>query len=277
MELSSVFDDYPNPMYIVKPIVENGMVKDFTYMYANQSFCIFIGRSYNELIGRNYSDNFDEPGEEFWLNLFLDSALHRRHLYVDDVSTVIDTRMCTEVFHIAPNLCGCIIHDFKKLSSMLFSTINKEEELRYKANYDCLTGFYNRYYLEEQYEEISKYKNVGITFLDINNLKVTNDTLGHKAGDKLITNVCDTIRSIYKDSMVFRVGGDEFVVITVEKDKNAFMEISHQCVETFEKDCSVAVGYGFYERVDNLADCIEECDTLMYENKKQMKSKLINR
>lgn len=272
MKLKKVFDDYPNPMYIVKPIIEDGVTKDFTYMYANKSFCIFIGRSYGELVGRNYSDNFDEPGEEFWFNLFSESALHRKHLYVDNVSTVIDTKMCTEVFHISPNLCGCIIHDFKKISSMMFKSMNIEDELRYKANYDCLTGFYNRYFLEEQYDEISKRSNVGITYLDINNLKVTNDTLGHKAGDSLIVRVSNTIKLIYNDSMVFRVGGDEFVVITVDRDREDFLKLSQQCITAFSKDCSVAVGYGFYERVDNLSDCIEECDALMYENKKRMKA-----
>jgi GGDEF domain-containing protein len=71
--------------------------------------------------------------------------------------------------------------------------------------------------------------------------------------------------------MVFRVGGDEFVVITVEKNREDFLKLSQQCITTFSKDCSVAVGYGFYEHVDNLVDCIEECDALMYENKKHMK------
>jgi diguanylate cyclase (GGDEF)-like protein len=58
-----------------------------------------------------------------------------------------------------------------------------------------------------------------LTMLDIDNFKLYNDTYGHCAGDKVIISVADTMRSVYqrKSDYNFRVGGEEFIVITIDK------------------------------------------------------------
>lgn len=268
LEFAEVFDEYPNPFYIIKPIVVDGIPEDLEYIYVNKAFCIFLGLSPEELIGHRFLEYY-EKGERTWLNLFADAAIGRKHVYVENVSSIISKMMYTEVFHINPDLCGCIIHDFRNVSDDMKSKEN--EELWHKANYDCLTGFYNRFYLNELYDDISQKEKIGITFLDINNLKVTNDTLGHAAGDELIVRISDMIRSYYKDSLIFRVGGDEFVIITIGYDKERFLRLSEESMAAFENGNLAAVGYCFYEKVENLKECINQCDALMYEQKKRMK------
>jgi diguanylate cyclase (GGDEF)-like protein len=269
MKLAEVFDEYPNPLYIVRPFIENGKADDFEYVYVNRAFSMFVGRSRNELVGHKFSDNFTEKGESVWMNTFVQSAVGKKHVYVENLSIVINKIMYTEVFHIEPDMCGCIIHDFKTVSDDLKTRENRE--LRNKANSDSLTGFYNRFYLREIYSDISQKSKIGVTYLDINNLKMTNDALGHAAGDRLIVRVSDMIRARYEDSLVFRVGGDEFVIITIGREREIFLKHSEETRKLFEKENIAAIGYNFYDKVDNLEECIDHCDTLMYDNKKRMK------
>lgn len=271
LDLSKIFDEYPSPLYIVKPIVVNGASDDFEYVFCNNAFCIFVGKSKEELVGHNYRECFRVKGERHWLDNFVDVAVNKKYLVVNDVSTVIKKRMYTELFHISPDMCGCVIRDFETVLEGMETL--KNEELRRKANCDYLTGFFNRFYLNELYADISGKANVGITFLDINNLKTTNDTKGHAAGDELIIRVSEMLRSHYRDSMIFRMGGDEFLVITEGCTRDEFMKISEEGKALFEKDKLVAMGYHFYEIVEDLKESIQYCDQLMYEQKRRMKGK----
>jgi diguanylate cyclase (GGDEF)-like protein len=267
--LENVFDEYPNPFFIIRPILSDGLASDFEYIYVNKALCLFLGRSYDELVGRRFSENFKKKGEKVWLRAFTKTAVDKQHFFMSDVSNIIRKKLYTEFFHIEPDLCGCIIHDYKDISATIHQSENSK--LAHRANYDYLTGFYNRFYLREQYDTISKQENVGVTFLDINNLKITNDTRGHAAGDDLITMVSDKIRKIYKDSMVFRMGGDEFLIITTGLGKDEFLRLSEDGRKEFEKNNLAAVGCGFYEHIDKLRECIHECDARMYAHKNKMK------
>lgn len=267
--LTEVFDEYPNPFFIIKPILVDGVSNDFKYMYVNNAFSIFLGRNKEELMGHRFGEYFS-GGESDWFELFVEAAFGRKHVLVDNVSSLISKKLYAEVFHIEPDMCGCMIHDFKTVSDDMKSYEN--EMLRRKANCDYLTGFYNRFYLNELQAEIEKKVNVGITFLDINNLKVTNDTLGHAAGDELILRFSNILRSHYDDSMIFRMGGDEFVIITERRTKDDFIKLSEEGKEIFEKDNLAAMGFHFYEKIENLKESIDQCDRMMYEHKRCMKS-----
>lgn len=269
LDVKDIFDEYPNPTYIVRPIIKDGVSDDFEYVYVNKAFALFLGLNQEEMIGHTYLEVFRKTGERVWLDLFASTATGKKHVYAENISEVIDKKMYTELFYIAPNLCGCIIHDFQVVTDDLRDNENKE--LWHKANYDCLTGFYNRFYLKELYDDISGVPKTGITFLDINNLKLTNDSFGHAAGDRLILKVAGMIRNYYKGSMVFRVGGDEFVIITNGLSEQEFLSLAQRNRALFEEDNLAALGYCFYEKINDLNDCIEHCDSLMYERKKILK------
>ena len=90
-----------------------------------------------------------------------------------------------------------------------------EEKLERLSYYDGLTGAYNRYYLEKEVNVLDAEKDTptGIIFCDLDNLKITNDTLGHDFGDKLIVNAFKILKGIVPEtSIIARTGGDEFAV-----------------------------------------------------------------
>jgi diguanylate cyclase (GGDEF)-like protein len=268
LNLKAVFDDYPNPVYIIRPEVVDGSAEDFQYLYVNNAFCFLLGRNQEELVGRNFLEVFKMKGERQWLDSFVDAAYRRKHLYVDHISVVINKKMYTEIFHVQPDMCACIVHDFEDMSG---SAAVENQALRQKANSDYMTGFYNRFYLRELSADISSKNNVGISFLDINNLKQTNDLYGHAAGDELILRIASMMRSHYRDSMIFRVGGDEFVIITEGYNREDYLEFAQNCKQAFAKDNLAAVGYAFFEEITDLQESLNQCDQLMYEQKRLMK------
>jgi GGDEF domain-containing protein len=75
----------------------------------------------------------------------------------------------------------------------------------------------------------------------------------------------------YKNSMIFRIGGDEFVIITEGVSEDEFIKMSKEGKKLFEKDNLAAIGYRFYRKIDNLDYCIHQCDELMYSQKRFMK------
>jgi diguanylate cyclase (GGDEF)-like protein len=164
----------------------------------------------------------------------------------------------------------------------------REQSLRLSANRDSMTGLRNTTsYVAWIAEFDKKISNGGVDFgvamLDLNDLKKTNDEYGHEMGDKLIVSSAKIISDVFKKSPVFRIGGDEFLVVLQNEDlKNCeelFSLLQLKCLSTFiadkHKPISIAVGFSRFDPDKDLRfiDVFKRADYQMYENKKQMKSK----
>jgi len=84
---------------------------------------------------------------------------------------------------------------------------------------DVLTGLRNRRGYEERLASIPPEAPVLAVFCDVNSLKSVNDRLGHDAGDALIKRTADLLRKLFADNEVFRISGDEFVVLVQDPEK----------------------------------------------------------
>ena len=99
-----------------------------------------------------------------------------------------------------------------------------EEQIAYLAYHDSLTGLANRKRFEEELalglaRARRKQTSVAVLFLDLNNFKRVNDTLGHDVGDRLLERVADRLRTATRDTdIVARQGGDEFLVLVADID-----------------------------------------------------------
>ncbi len=103
-----------------------------------------------------------------------------------------------------------------------------EHELASQARHDLLTGLPNRLDLMELFSVAHESGDpddlVAVTFLDLDNLKIVNDGLGHTAGDRLLVAVAHELRDQAREDVVFRFGGDEFVDVAVVADEDAALE-----------------------------------------------------
>ena len=154
------------------------------------------------------------------------------------------------------------------------------------ARRDELTGAKNKTAYHELEEAIQQTLENGVDYLafaiavcDLNDLKKINDTLGHKAGDEYIKSACKLICDIFAHSPVFRVGGDEFVVLLTERDytdrENLISRLRKQVLENKAKGDGpvIATGIAEYQTEEDtkVSDVFERADSEMYENKKALK------
>ena len=157
-------------------------------------------------------------------------------------------------------------------------------QARLDANVDALTGVKNRHAFLVAEERLNarlaeeRAARFAIVILDVNDLKVINDAEGHKAGDQYLKDACRIICNIFKHSPVFRVGGDEFVVISRGEDYEHIEELVAAMRDHNEEALQnggiiIACGMARHEDEETVAPVFERADERMYENKSDLKNR----
>ena len=153
---------------------------------------------------------------------------------------------------------------------------------------DSLTGVRNKMAYDNYIAELKsriengEVKSYGIAILDTNNLKEINDTYGHENGNAYLVNSCKLICQIFAHSPVFRIGGDEFLVILLDEDLDNHHDLLKQLKESMDltknasfpwKQISIACGIGIatYAKATTIADTFNKADSDMYKNKRAIK------
>jgi diguanylate cyclase (GGDEF)-like protein len=155
-------------------------------------------------------------------------------------------------------------------------------QIQYEAEEDNLTTLKNKKAYYKQKKMFNSCHSIGVLFLDINNLKITNDSYGHKAGDELIMSVANVIKKCTgADAFSYRFGGDEFVMIFTNISKEKFLSIKNTLLNDFSKihlelsplKVSVAIGQSYENNTIDIEKSLQIADGDMYENKRIIKIK----
>lgn len=161
--------------------------------------------------------------------------------------------------------------------------VDIESEL---ARKDALTGIRNRNAYEEEIKRLTWQLHEGKTkfgfaVVDVNFLKRINDTYGHECGNITLKECCMLVCRVFTHSPVFRIGGDEFVVILENEDydniKNLVAEFNaaqNKKADAPWKQVSAAIGYALYnsDRDDCVENVFSRADKAMYRRKREMKA-----
>lgn len=178
---------------------------------------------------------------------------------------------------------GCISHYVTVFSDISERKAN-EERIRHLAQHDALTGLPNRFTLAAHLEHAlaraeRSGEKVGLMFIDLDNFKNINDTLGHHIGDRLLCEVARRIsRAVRKSDIVARIGGDEFVVVLestkVETDEGfVAQKIIDQLADSVTIDGNVlhttpSIGLAIFpEDGENAEELMKNADVAMYHAK----------
>jgi diguanylate cyclase (GGDEF)-like protein len=154
--------------------------------------------------------------------------------------------------------------------------VRKDREILNLTRHDPLTGLMNRRaYSEELKRPMSEFRlPVSVVMADINGLKITNDAFGHAAGDQLLLLITEMFRRHFRsDDMIFRIGGDEFVVFLQETPRamaDAIVDaIKSEMERTVLFGLTVSVSFGIDTDVDGseLLDSIKFAEIEMYNHK----------
>lgn len=163
-------------------------------------------------------------------------------------------------------------------------------QLYHLSNYDQLTNLHNRRFFEKQLAIMDVEENLplGIIMADVNGLKLINDSFGHEAGDRLLKETGKSLRQVCHDKeLVFRIGGDEFVIILPKTNPSETRKIIKEIANISKKvdldhvKLSISFGMGIKnEASQDIADILKIAEDDMYSNKlvegPSMRSKTID-
>jgi diguanylate cyclase (GGDEF)-like protein len=167
--------------------------------------------------------------------------------------------------------------------------LDEQEKFKQYATLDPLTGFLTRNeglaFLEKQLE-FARFNgvNVVLCFIDINGLKQVNDSFGHAEGDIMLETFAKTVKSTARENdLIFRYGGDEFILVLYDVDKKTAEKVwgrinnqLHKVNLELEKpyEINAAVGYAEYNYLEKqtINELIDIADKEMYINKNKMKA-----
>ena len=159
----------------------------------------------------------------------------------------------------------------------------KNLELSYSAANDYLTDLPNRAQLFNTLDRIittSQFEKTGIFFIDLDRFKVINDTMGHLYGDIFIKLVSKRLRNrLSDDIMLYRHGGDEFIILAPHSDLTEYEKIAKEVVDAFNEPFSisgdeifttVSVGISIYpDHGKNTETLLKNADKAMYSAKEE--------
>ncbi len=158
--------------------------------------------------------------------------------------------------------------------------MNAEEMVRYLAYHDNLTGLANRFLLAEELErELSSAERhgdtTGIAYIDLDDFKPVNDTMGHSVGDQALRIVAERLSAAVRESdLVARMGGDEFIVLLPRLSRPQDLPaIAAKIAEEVSKpmriaehrfSVSVSIGLALHEPGESADAFVVRADLAMY-------------
>lgn len=145
------------------------------------------------------------------------------------------------------------------------------DRLRYLSENDILTGVHNRNAMNRRLLALkAENRALGIIYVDLNNLKWTNDTYGHSVGDSRLRDMSALMKSVCPPQDIYRLGGDEFVAFLDGADEDSF----EKTIENFRKAAKsrsihVAVGGRWIPHASSLERGMRDAEHRMYSEKRR--------
>lgn len=149
-------------------------------------------------------------------------------------------------------------------------------QLRQLGTVDLLTGVLNRNAMNNRVDALCRddsrrRRSIGVVFADLNGLKQTNDNEGHYSGDLLLRQASLALQKVFTDCEIYRAGGDEFVIITLELSERQLADRVRQLKKNAEEPDGVSFAVGFYydETSGDIRRAMRAADERMYEDKRK--------
>ena len=268
---------------------------DGRWIRVNAALCRILGYSEAELLERTFVDITHPDDVE------TDTELNRRVLageipryqlekrYLDARGRVVWASLSVALVR---DDDGRPIHFISQISDVT-SVKRVHDTLLSKASHDVLTGLPNRSVLADRMTDAlrsaeEETTGVAVLFCDLDSFKPVNDTLGHAAGDAVLTEVAARLRRVVRpDDVVARIGGDEFVIVGrgFPGEPAAIMAAAHRLADRVREAISapyrvagttatigVSIGVTIAEPSDTPDDLIGRADALMYDVKNRSRT-----
>ena len=192
--------------------------------------------------------------------------------------------VCFAVLAILSAKAKLNMHTYLLILAMISSFLLEQYN---KIRVDNLTKLYNRYGMDaELKEQLRQYErehedSFYVISCDLDNFKNINDTWGHLEGDRALVLIARTLSKVAEKfrSNVFRIGGDEFVIITDKSEKGLADAVIASLKEELDNikfrddfDIKMSIGVSLYDGVTPISELLESADKRMYEAKRKSKT-----
>ena len=227
MKFENAFYDSPVIMLITR--LSNGMIYD-----VNKAFTHSLGFEKQEAVGKTTLELgiWPEPAarKEVFRALEESGKIDSIELqFKRKDNSIIETVYSSRIINmLGEQFIISLANDVTQLGEA-------KKELVYMATHDALTGLLNRHELSNHFQELKlNYQKTKVSFalimIDLDKFKPINDTFGHDFGDKVLIQVGEFLKAIFKGHFVARLGGDEFIVLL--KDETRETEIIKRLMKT---------------------------------------------
>ncbi|MDO9207137.1 MAG: diguanylate cyclase [Sulfuricurvum sp.] len=260
--------------------------------YVSKAFCQISGYTKEELIGHNHRiiRHPDMPAElftELWTTISSGKIWHGeiKNKNADGNYYWVDTT-------ISPNYENGKIIGYTAVRH----DISDKKLIEELAITDSMTGLYNRrYYVKKIQEEMNRVKrhdtSIALMMIDVDNFKLYNDTYGHQAGDKVLTDVAGILKEYTSRSgeYAFRLGGEEFAILVSGMREEEYIDLGNRIRVEIEKmeiphinnDISpfvtISMGIALYDSVSEMTceELYKEADIQLYKAKNNGRNRVM--
>ena len=254
------------------------------YIGCNKSFENLLAKKESEIIGKNDFELFEED---------LAKVFRREDFEVLDENNLITSNEWIifghkRIFFQTKRIP--FIYKNKKIGILgiardITGLYEIQEKLKKQTYYDELTKIFNRKAynerIQEKFDLFDRYDtNFTIAMYDIDDFKKINDTYGHDIGDKVLVEITNEVKSIIrKTDFLFRVGGEEFVIIFDKISLDESYDIAEKIriniskMQIIENE-KITISMGITQAIanDNPQSIYERVDKLMYQSKRNNKN-----
>lgn len=299
---------------ILDSITEGVVVLDdeMNVLHWNKYMVGLVGLNKNEVENKNIFEIFDKLDKPFYRQIF-DKAIKKGNQYFFSSkihkNVIVENREINfKINRIEKSGKKNMIIEFadvtnefirvrqlretvKKLSALNKELKEKEQEISKLAYKDNLTNLSNRALFYSYAEKMiaSAQRNgtiLGVVFIDIDKFKSINDTYGHQVGDQALIETANLLaRNTRRADMVFRFGGDEFIILLTDlKDEKSHKEVLSRIVRESKRirvndgiEIAFSIGVSLYPKDGtNIEILVQKADKAMYDYKRDPKNGMIH-
>lgn len=212
---------------------ENHCPTDYSILDTNPAFIANTGLAREQIIGMKISELLPEFNFLKWNPEAHDESAACTEMHINEHFNFRDKWYKVSAFSPKDGFVSIMLSDITEMK-------NAESIIRRQAYTDAMTGFFNRTYFEDVMSRtgsiMNELKPISFIIIDIDGLKITNDTFGHRTGDELLVEAAKIISRVFSaNGIISRVGGDEFCIILYNTDYETSSGKRNQVVQLMDE------------------------------------------
>ncbi len=251
-----IFDNEGNPI-------------DYRFISVNKSFEQITGFKRENLIGKTVLEVLPNT-EDYWIKEYGKVVRNKKSIQFENYSQDIGKYYRVSAYSPKEGFFATVIDDITE-------RVQYEESLKYTLRHDSLTNLPNRIFYDERIIELDQKKNypLAIVMMDINGLKLINDSLGQDVGNIVLKQFAEIILTQKQnDVFVARVSGDEFIMLCPNSSLDYLLQFKQRLLDIISKqrveniEYSIAIGFAIKtNEKQKITDIMIEAENAMYKNK----------